>query len=509
MMGGRKKDGKGHPPRPTGKRTKSTRKRSLEIGDIGGKSKLTKSKRSSSAKGTPKQQAVRDRDFQRTIDAVSKSLTTSRLTDLQRAAERASGATAFQKLAEKMVSQQGDFQRSIDAVSISLTTSRLADLQQALERASGATAFQKLAEKMVSQQGDFQRSIDAVSNSLTTSRLTDLQQALERASGATAFQKLDEKMASQQGDFQRSFDAVSNSLTTSRLTDLQQALERASGATAFQKLAEKMASHQRAAQLASTSGVFRQFADQITGLQNAFDRMAGLSSMDGMLKSRDGVKPIWENAYLIDSFKSALAIVSTAHSGNIDIELAKQRSLLLDGADIFEKFARQVEDDALNNEQSGADLAKNIQGAVERHKNSFSSSVSSFRNNLDIISFLFVVVYSFHSLYDSYITRNANKDTKSRLGTLENTMNSIMDEIQDLQPPPLDGAYFVVASNLNFRDAPSRGGKILDVLQELQLVTLLEREGDWMYIEFHDYLSGENKKGRIYRKYVRKVITHQ
>ena len=93
--------------------------------------------------------------------------------------------------------------------------------------------------------------------------------------------------------------------------------------------------------------------------------------------------------------------------------------------------------------------------------------------------------------------------------------HQISDKIQNLEqiitelPNALmlehdDSTYYVVVRFVNLRDKPTtKKSKILEVLYPNLKVKLIERKGEWIFIEYYDYVNDLFKRGWVFKKYLK------
>ncbi len=66
-----------------------------------------------------------------------------------------------------------------------------------------------------------------------------------------------------------------------------------------------------------------------------------------------------------------------------------------------------------------------------------------------------------------------------------------------------DSTYYVVVRFVNLRDKPTTTkSKILEVLYPNLKVKLIERKGEWICIEYYDYVNDSFKRGWVFKKYL-------
>ncbi len=86
-----------------------------------------------------------------------------------------------------------------------------------------------------------------------------------------------------------------------------------------------------------------------------------------------------------------------------------------------------------------------------------------------------------------------------RMNDLEQTITT---QLNVLQPTDTDYIFLVPDRELNLREGPSTDHKVIEVLPRNKKVMELERNRDWVKIEFFDYISNTSKIGWVHSGYL-------
>jgi hypothetical protein len=88
-------------------------------------------------------------------------------------------------------------------------------------------------------------------------------------------------------------------------------------------------------------------------------------------------------------------------------------------------------------------------------------------------------------------------------------VKSAVEHVVSLYASENDNLYFVNRP-VNFRAEPStKESNILKILQPNTLVSLVKREGKWMYVKYSDYVHETEKYGWVYEKYLSKIALNE
>ena len=86
-----------------------------------------------------------------------------------------------------------------------------------------------------------------------------------------------------------------------------------------------------------------------------------------------------------------------------------------------------------------------------------------------------------------------------RMNELEPTITT---QLNVLQSNDTDYVFLVSDRELNLREGPSVDHKVIEVLPRNKKVMELERNRDWLKIEFFDYISNISKVGWVHSRYL-------
>ena len=118
------------------------------------------------------------------------------------------------------------------------------------------------------------------------------------------------------------------------------------------------------------------------------------------------------------------------------------------------------------------------------------------------ISLIFAIIFYYLSQVSSAEQENRMTD---RLDAFETT---ISDQLSILGGSDKTTHFYVVKTALNLRSGPSLDESIISILPINQKLTGLETQGEWMEIEFFDYLENEIIIGWVHSDNVMPVIVY-
>jgi nucleoside-triphosphatase THEP1 len=115
----------------------------------------------------------------------------------------------------------------------------------------------------------------------------------------------------------------------------------------------------------------------------------------------------------------------------------------------------------------------------------------------DYVGIIFALVLF---LVSQFSAGRSEKFIADKIDGLKTTIESVVS----IYSSENENLYFV-NRKVNFRNDPSiKNSKILRVLKVNTVVTLIKREGSWMYVKYSDYVNDSEQRGWVYEKYLSK-----
>lgn len=353
--------------------------------------------------------------------------------------------------------------------------------QRMIEVALGPSTFEKLLAQTTTAQRALQRAIRTPSFQSLADQVANTQRILDEAFHRSAFQRMLEQTSRAGRPFQHLFAASSLREIREATERTQKLMENAIGRTAIEELTRQSIRTQETLTKAMTP------ASIALAKKFAFGQHA------------------WINPSLLADFGYAVAVVADVRSSETASVEAIRGSLLLDGADTIERFVQTIDEDV---EQRKLALEAAIQEFYSRVISRFPHIGSNwlfFRNNIDIIGFIFMILIYINTIVSDVQKNKQVSQIGSDIKTLNEVVENIAGELSNLQPSRQTDIYYVITNDLNLRDKPSTKGNIIGVLRPGQVVKFIGREGRWLNVEAYDYLLAETRGGWIYGQYAKKI----
>ncbi|EHN68695.1 SH3 domain-containing protein [Aliivibrio fischeri] len=105
-------------------------------------------------------------------------------------------------------------------------------------------------------------------------------------------------------------------------------------------------------------------------------------------------------------------------------------------------------------------------------------------------------------VYTTYSSSTFEQELLARIDTLETALTSVVTEIEE---SPIEH-HFIVKKNLNLRAEPKEASNIIEVLPSKLKVSGLKTFGQWVNIEYFDYLSNQMVSGWVESSFLLPVI---
>lgn len=353
--------------------------------------------------------------------------------------------------------------------------------QRMIDEALGHPTIQNLLAQTTTSQRALQQALRTPSSKRLADQIANTQRILVEAFHRSAFQQ----MLEQTSRARRAFDDL---FAVSTLRQIREATERT----------------QMLIETAIGSTAFEEFARQSIRTQATLTKAMTLGPI-AFAKNVDLGQHAWINPSLLVDFGHAVAAVADARSSATASVEAIRGSLLLDSADIIERFIKTIDEGV---QQRGPVLeaaVEELHSRVISHSPHIGSKYLYFINTIAIISFIINVLMAAHTISANVQTSKQLSQIGTDLRSLNETVENIADELSNLQPSPQTDVYYVITSDLNLRDKPSKKGKIIDVLRPNQWVKFISRNGRWLSVEAYDYLLAETRSGWIYGRYAKMI----
>lgn len=192
--------------------------------------------------------------------------------------------------------------------------------------------------------------------------------------------------------------------------------------------------------------------------------------------------------------------------------ILQRRMQFLKDTDLKNK-ARKVFDEYLNSAQHISKTPREVLSELNKLIHNFPEAESFvnketisvekdesgniFEIKIDYVGIIFALILFLVSQF------SANRSEKNILKQIENVKNTI-ESVVSVYTTENENLYFV-NRNVNFRTKPTIiKSIILRVLEANTLVTLIKKQGDWMFVKYSDYVDNSEQYGWIYYTYLSK-----
>lgn len=131
-----------------------------------------------------------------------------------------------------------------------------------------------------------------------------------------------------------------------------------------------------------------------------------------------------------------------------------------------------------------------------------------------VLHVLFEIVFlTINQMVSNWDADQREQHWKETLSQLEQRLEEKMAESQDkvlrkleeLQQAPATRKYHVVTEQVRLREKPSTKARKIKSLSPNQMVEQIEQQGQWLHVEFFDYVDGKLKRGWVYKRYLQLV----
>ncbi len=245
----------------------------------------------------------------------------------------------------------------------------------------------------------------------------------------------------------------------SPLAELQKTLNGIQFRTAFENLSDQIRSFQ-------PTSSFEQFTDVMkdVGIRNSFAEL--LNSV----RATHSFQEIYDNIF-IDS--TAVNSVEESY---------KQ---------IFTRFIIAESETGVTDT-----AAQRTAAAVQSSVRSAPKTRLSFEFYLSLIISLALFVYSLR----------LNQESEARIiSEINGTYQDTISRLEEIETNKTE-IYCIVTHSVNLREKPtSKNSKVLSVLSPNLVTKLIDREGDWLEIEYFDHTIEANRSGWCYRRYLKRI----
>jgi hypothetical protein len=98
-----------------------------------------------------------------------------------------------------------------------------------------------------------------------------------------------------------------------------------------------------------------------------------------------------------------------------------------------------------------------------------------------------------------------SEQSELRISELINeTQTNIIQRLNDIKEPDIQGTYYVVERAVNLRAKPTtKNSGVLAILYPNQTVRLVKRKGKWIMVEYYNHILGIHESGWCYKKYLK------
>lgn len=177
-------------------------------------------------------------------------------------------------------------------------------------------------------------------------------------------------------------------------------------------------------------------------------------------------------------------------SGSIDKIVSMQGALTFEQAYQEISIAREVFD--LEND-SLEDIAENVKSLEE----------TSPKNVLSAEFYINIIFAIFLWHLSNMSAQESEERMVDRLSKLESTIENSIALVENSE---VDIYFFVTKTNLNLREGADTSSKSISLIPKNQKLSSLYTEGEWMKVEFFDYMSNTMKTGWVNSNFLIPVI---
>lgn len=160
------------------------------------------------------------------------------------------------------------------------------------------------------------------------------------------------------------------------------------------------------------------------------------------------------------------------------------------------QFIRSI--NAATKQESFEALLKSLEVVIQQ-----STKSEDFRFWLGMFFQIFMILINQYSSMqtEERLMDKMGKSEQYVIEKIEESEERIVSQIELVKKHP----GFVVTAKLNLRTGPSENHRIIQVLSPNQPVTYISMKGEWMKIEFFDYIDNVPVNGWVHRNYLKPV----
>lgn len=120
--------------------------------------------------------------------------------------------------------------------------------------------------------------------------------------------------------------------------------------------------------------------------------------------------------------------------------------------------------------------------------------------------FNIIIPQAISEFRDAPAAQQHSDETDQRFDELGREMEELRNGIAMYQATvtalPQDGPQYIATKSVVVRDAPTARGRVLSRLPEHAVIEEIDRQGNWLYVEYVNYISGEAERGWVYKRNV-------
>ncbi|GLR81381.1 hypothetical protein GCM10007856_40660 [Azospirillum oryzae] len=220
----------------------------------------------------------------------------------------------------------------------------------------------------------------------------------------------------------------------------------------------------------------------------------------------------YDNGLLTQSLAAA-ALVEVSRYDSAALAALHGRSFLVDAFAEVDSF---LVDENKGSETETGDEPK-VLSLVERILLIFQGHLAKARSEyeqkslFDIFTFLMTtvgLVVSLHQSLDSSVEQALEKQTSSNIAQTERLAKILEAIDQKLTMPNKEMAgkkadHYIVRRTVPLKELRSMKSRTLATLYPNQVVLLVERDQNWIEVEYFDHLAGETRTGWLIKKYLK------
>lgn len=131
-----------------------------------------------------------------------------------------------------------------------------------------------------------------------------------------------------------------------------------------------------------------------------------------------------------------------------------------------------------------------------------------------VLHVLFEIVFlTVNQMVSNWDANEREQRWKEALSQLERRLEEktaesqekVLRKLEELRQAPAARKHYVVTERVRLREKPSTKARKIKSLSPNEMVEQIEQQGQWLHIEFFDYIDGKLKRGWVYKRHLQPV----